>query len=287
VNKVIEHVFSSAAADIPVLRADGLTVTYGDQPVLDGLSIGIAHGKITALCGPNGCGKSTLLRSLAGLQALQYGEVALNGEPLASIDRRTLARRMTMLAQFNQIPAGLTVAELVSYGRHAHRGLLNGLSDIDRTAIDQALQATGLTRYAGRQVAALSGGERQRAWIAMALAQQCSILLLDEPTTYLDIHHQIDILQALRELNRSRGITIVWVLHDLNQAAAFSDHMVLMREGRILHQGVPDAMIDSQRLRDTFGIDMLRIEHPESGEPICVPAYRAAATAGKLQSGLL
>jgi iron-chelate-transporting ATPase len=265
------------AGEAAILQAEDLSVAYGRHRVLDGLSMSVARGKVTALCGPNGCGKSTLLKCLAGLQAPQRGRVLLDGEPIAGQDRRLLARQMTMLAQSNQIPAGLTVEELVSYGRHAHRKFLGGLSGTDRAAINDALDATGLQAYAQRQVAELSGGERQRAWIAMALAQQCGTLLLDEPTTYLDIHHQIDVLHALRSLNRSRGMTIVWVLHDLNQAAAFSDHMVLMRNGSILDEGTPDAMIEPRRLQATFGVDMIRISHPVSGKPMCVPAYGSAA----------
>lgn len=259
--------------EAPALRAEGISVSYADKEVLHQLDLVIAPGGVTALCGPNGCGKSTLLRALAGLQPVQTGSVSVAGRPLRSFNRRELARTLTMLAQFNQIPEGLTVAELVSYGRHPHRSFLGAMSDADRLAVQDALYATGLQDFAGRRLSALSGGERQRAWIAVALAQQCDVVLLDEPTTYLDIHHQIDVLRELRRLNRDTGLTIVWVLHDLNQAAAFSDHIVLMRGGRILHQGEPDAVIAPGPLRETFDIDMLRLAHPQTGEPICVPAY--------------
>ncbi len=259
----------------PALSARDLSAAYQDKVVLEGLDIDIAMGKITALCGPNGCGKSTLLRSLAGLLEPVRGEIYVRDRPLASFKRRELARTLTMLAQFNQIPDGLTVGELVAYGRYAYGSLLGGLSTADRAAVADALHATGLACYADRQLGALSGGERQRAWIAMALAQECEILLLDEPTTYLDIHHQIDVLRELRRLNRERGLTIVWVLHELNQAAAFSDHMVLMREGKIVHQGTPDAMLTPACLLDTFDMHMMRLDHPESGEPVCLPSYLA------------
>ena len=261
---------------VPALSAQQIGVSYQDRMVIDGLSLDIAPGKITALCGPNGCGKSTLLRSLAGLQVLHAGEVRVLGRSLKAYKRRELAQTLTMLAQFNQIPDGLTVGELVAYGRYAFGSMFAGPSAADQVIVRAALAATGLHDDADRQIAALSGGERQRAWIAMALAQQCGILLLDEPTTYLDIHHQIDVLRALRKLNRERGLTIVWVLHELNQAAAFSDHMVLMRAGRILHQGPPDAMMHPACLFETFGLPMMRLNHPESGEPVCLPSYQAA-----------
>jgi iron-chelate-transporting ATPase len=263
----------------PALCARGLTVRFRDQTVLAGLDIDIQPGRITALCGPNGCGKSTLLRSLAGLEQRAAGSVTIAGRPLAAYKRRELARTLTLLAQFNQVPDGLTVKELVGYGRYAYSSSLGGLTAADRTAVHDALAATGLADFAARQLAELSGGERQRAWIALALAQACPILLLDEPTTYLDIHHQIDVLCELRRLARERGLTIVWVLHELNQAAAFSDEIVLMRGGRILHQGTPDAMMTPARLAETFGIPMTRLDHPESGEPVCLPSYRARAAA--------
>ncbi|WP_341316808.1 ABC transporter ATP-binding protein [Paraburkholderia sp. IMGN_8] len=255
------------------LAAHSLTVGYRDHVVLHGLDLTIAAGRVTALCGPNGCGKSTLLRALAGLQPALSGSVEVGGKPLASYRRRTLARTLTMLAQFNQIPSGLTVRELVAYGRYAYGGWLRGLSRADHAAIEEALATSGLADAAARDVAALSGGERQRAWIAMALAQQAPIVLLDEPTTYLDIHHQLDILRELRRLNCERGLTIVWVLHDLNQAAAYSDEIVLMRSGRIVAHGSPDAMLDPRHLNETFCVPMIKIAHPQTGAPMCVPAY--------------
>ncbi|MDY7547445.1 ABC transporter ATP-binding protein [Glaciimonas sp. CA11.2] len=269
------HDPAKSLTSAPALSAHDISVSYQDHAVFKGLSLDIAPGQITALCGPNGCGKSTLLRSLAGLQPITEGTISVKGRPLASYKRRELAQTLTMLAQFNQIPEGLTVAELVAYGRYAFGSIFSGPSNADRAAVMDALIATGLQDYADRQVTALSGGERQRAWVAMALAQECEILLLDEPTTYLDIHHQIDVLRELRRLNRERGLTIVWVLHELNQAAAFSDHIVLMRGGRILHQGTPDAMIDPVCLSETFGLPMMRLNHPESGEPVCLPSYRS------------
>nr|WP_153102363.1 ABC transporter ATP-binding protein [Paraburkholderia hayleyella] len=269
------------ATDSIALAASGLTVGYQDHVVLDELDIALRAGRVTALCGPNGCGKSTLLRTLAGLQPVRHGTVTVAGVPLASYRRRELARTLTLLSQFNQIPAGLSVRELVAYGRYAHRGWLRGLAEEDRHAVDDALAASGLADDAERDVAALSGGERQRAWIALALAQRAPIVLLDEPTTYLDVHHQLDILSELRRLNRERGLTIVWVLHDLNQAAEFSDEMVLLRAGKIIAQGSPDVIINPAPLEATFGVPMLRMAHPQTGAPMCVPAHPAGGAAMK------
>jgi len=266
----------------PVLAAHAVRLAYSGprgQTVLDGLNLHIMGGRITALCGPNGCGKSTLLRAFAGLQRLSDGYVEVNGRPLSAYPRRALARELALLAQFNLIPNGLHVRELVAYGRYAHGNWSGGLSASDRIAIDDALHTTGLFHDADREVSALSGGERQRAWIAMAIAQQASILLLDEPTTYLDVRHQLDILRALRRLNRERGLTIVWVLHDLNQAAAYSDHIILMHQGSIVAEGAPTAMLEPDVLYRAFDVPMLKMRHPQSGAPMCVPSGEEASDA--------
>lgn len=259
-----------------VLQGKGLAVAYGARRVLDGLDVAITPGGVTALCGPNGCGKSTLLRALAGLQPLAGGEVLVEGRPLAGLRRRERARALAMLAQVNEVPSGLTVFELAAYGRHAHRPLIGGLSGADRTAILDALAATGLREHGAREVSALSGGERQRAWIAMALAQQCRVLLLDEPTTWLDVRHQVELVAALKALNRERGITIVCVLHDLNQAAALADRVLLMREGRIRHDGPPETVLRPGPLAEVYGVEMWRLDHPDSAAPLCVPAFAPA-----------
>lgn len=258
------------------LEGRTLTVAYGGRRVLDGLEVAITAGGVTALCGPNGCGKSTLLRALAGLQPIQAGSVRIDGRALGTLRRRERARALALLAQANEVPAGLTVFELAAYGRHAHRPLIGGLSTTDRTAILDALSATGLREHAARDVTALSGGERQRAWIAMALAQQCRVLLLDEPTTWLDVRHQVELVLALKALNRERGITIVCVLHDLNQAAALADRVLLMQAGRILHDGPPDQVLTPDNLAEVYGVEMWRLDHPESAAPLCVPAFAPA-----------
>ncbi|PMS20355.1 cobalamin/Fe3+-siderophore ABC transporter ATP-binding protein [Trinickia dabaoshanensis] len=261
------------------LSARALSAGYSGRVVIEGLDVEVSAHRVTALCGPNGCGKSTLLRTLAGLQEALDGRIEVAGKPLASYRRRDLARTLAMLSQFNEVPAGLSVRELVVYGRFAYGKWLRGPTRDDRTAVDEALAATGLAGYGARDLAALSGGERQRAWIAMALAQGAPIVLLDEPTTYLDIRHQLEVLGQLRRLNRERGLTIVWVLHDLNQAAAFSDEIVLMRDGRIVAQGTPDAIMRPHHLEAAFEVPMLRLEHPQTGAPLCVPALAAERVA--------
>lgn len=261
------------------LSARALRAGYGTRSIIEALDIDVRAHRVTALCGPNGCGKSTLLRTLAGLQPALGGEIFVAGKPLASYRRRDLARTLALLSQFNEVPAGLAVRELVTYGRYAHGKWMRGPTREDRAAVDDALAATGLTGRDAQDLAALSGGERQRAWIAMALAQGSPIVLLDEPTTYLDIHHQLEVLGELRRLNHERGLTIVWVLHDLNLAAAFSDEIVLMREGRIVAHGSPDAIIDPVPLQAAFGVPMLRLSHPQTGAPICVPARVTDRTA--------
>jgi iron complex transport system ATP-binding protein len=250
------------------LAAHSLTVGYRDHVVLHGLNLNIAAGRVTALCGPNGCGKSTLLRTLAGLQPVLSGSVDVNGVPLASHRRRVLARTLTMLAQFNQIPSGLTVRELVAYGRYAHGGWLRGLSRADHAAIDEALATSGLADDAARDVAALSGGERQRAWIAMLVAQDSQCLLLDEPISALDIAHQIEVLDLVRDLSQRRGLGVVVVLHDVNMAARFCDDLIALKGGRLLASGAAPELIEEQMLGAIYGVPMGTVAHPRGGTPI-------------------
>lgn len=238
------------------LQARSLTVGYRDDVVLENLDIDIAAGRVTALCGPNGCGKSTLLRALAGLQPARAGRIDVNGQPLASMRRRALARTLTMLAQFNQIPAGLTVRELVAYGRYAHGGWLRGLTRADHAAIDAALAASGLIDDAARDVAALSGGERQRAWIAMLVAQNGRCMLLDEPTSALDVGHQLTVLELVRTLCAERAMTAVIVMHDINMATRFCDRIVALREGRLLMREDAAVIVDPARLEAIYGVPM-------------------------------
>jgi iron complex transport system ATP-binding protein len=261
------------------LETRDLRLSYGSDPVIDDLRLRIASGRITALVGPNASGKSTLLRGLARLLRPATGAVLLDGRDIARIPTREVARRMAILPQDPETPDGLTVRQLVGQGRYPHRAPLRGWSPDDERAVDAALAATGMTQLAERPVDALSGGQRQHAWIAMTLAQQTEILLLDEPTTYLDLAHQVDVLDLLAELNRD-GRTIVMVLHDLNQAGRYADDIVAVRAGRIAAAGAPEEVVTEDRVREVFGVDVRVIEDPVTGGPLCVPTM-ATPRAGR------
>ncbi|RMX08255.1 ABC transporter ATP-binding protein [Corticibacter populi] len=252
----------------PILQACGLRVQLGHQPVLDGLDLVLPEGRITAVIGPNGCGKSTLLRSLARLLKPQTGQVLLDGQDIHRLSTREVARRLGLLPQSAQAPAGIRVAELVARGRFAHQGLLRQWSEADARAVEQAMHATCVAELAERAVDTLSGGQRQRVWLALALAQQTSVLLLDEPTTYLDLAHQIEILELCRTLNRDDGRTLVLVLHDLNQAARYADHLVAMKDGAIAASGHPDAVLTPEVLARVFGVNARILRDPLHGTPL-------------------
>lgn len=263
------------------ISASGLTLGHGGDPVAEGIGVTLAPGEITALVGPNGSGKSTLLRTLARLHTPDAGQVVLDGRDLDAYRPRELARKLSFLTQSPLIPAGVTARELVGYGRHPHQGVLaRSTGEEDREAIGWALDATHLHPLADRPLDQLSGGERQRAWIAMALAQRTGLLLLDEPTTYLDIRYQIEVLRLVRTLADEHGITVAVVLHDLNQAAAFSDAMVVLAGGRIVAAGPPAEVMTQETLRTAFGIEATITHDPHSGAPSCLPSYRVPAAQG-------
>lgn len=250
---------------------DQLCLGYGDRSIVEKLTIDLPRGKVTAIVGPNGCGKSTVLRSLARLLKPSDGTILLNGSDIQHARTKDLARELAILPQSPLTPSGITVRELVAYGRFPHQGLLRSASNDDREAIQWALDVTNLGSMADREVDTLSGGERQRAWIAMSLAQKTGVLLLDEPTTYLDIHYQIEVLSLVRDLNQEHGITVGWVLHDLNQAAAYSDKIVMLKGGKVICQGDPRVVMTPDSIHQVFGIECSVIQHPLGDVPVCLP----------------
>jgi len=256
------------------LAAQGVTLAYGDRVVSEGLDIEITPGAVTAIVGANGCGKSTLLRALARLLAPQEGEVLLDGVPVRKRHTKEVARIVGLLPQSPIAPEGIAVADLVGRGRYPHQRAFAGWSAADYAAVDDALAATDTTDLSDRAVDELSGGQRQRVWIAMALAQQTDILLLDEPTTFLDVAHQVEVLDLLTDLNRERGTTIVMVLHDLNLAARYADVLVAMREGSVHAVGVPSEIVTEQLVEDVFGMRSQVIPDPVSGKPLVLPSGR-------------
>jgi len=262
---------SRAAAGAPLLEARDVTLRYGAHEVLHGLSLRIDPGELTALIGPNGSGKSTLLRVLARLLAPQAGVVHYREQAIASIAPREFARALAYLPQAPEGPGDLTIEELAWRGRYPHRGLFAGTRAEDRAAVEHALEQAGVVELRDRALATLSGGERQRAWIAMALAREPEVLLLDEPTTFLDIGHQGELLRLLGELNRERGLTVVMVLHDVTQAAHHARRVIALREGRILHDGPPAEVVTAERIGALFDAPVTVLSDPETGAPVVIP----------------
>ncbi|MFE7133178.1 ABC transporter ATP-binding protein [Streptomyces sp. NPDC057638] len=258
----------------PELRANALTLGYDDRIIAEGLDVALPAGRITAIVGANACGKSTLLRALARLLTPQAGTVTLDGRSVHSTPTRELARTLGILPQSPVAPEGLTVIDLVTRGRSPHQSWWRQWSSGDERAVHDALRATGMTELAGRSVDELSGGQRQRAWIAMAVAQGTPILLLDEPTTYLDLAHQIDVLDLVTDLNREEGRTVVMVLHDLNQACRYADHVIAMKSGRVVAQGDPRQIITAPLVERVFGLRSQVAPDPVSGTPMVIPMGR-------------
>jgi iron complex transport system ATP-binding protein len=262
---------TSLNGQIPALAAEHLNVGYLDRAVIDGLSVTIAHGGITALVGPNGSGKSTLLKTLARLLRPNSGGVLLDGKAIHTFSTTEIARQMAILPQGPSAPHGLTVRELVEQGRYPHVGALRMLKGQDHEAITRALALTDMTGFAHRPLDSLSGGERQRAWIALTLAQDTPVLLLDEPTTFLDIGHQLEVLELVAQLNRERAMTIVLVLHDLNQAARYADRMIVLNGGAIMADGAPAEVLTHDLLASVFGVRVNIVTDPATGTPVCLP----------------
>ncbi|MFE7468310.1 ABC transporter ATP-binding protein [Streptomyces sp. NPDC057499] len=268
------------------LTADAVTLGYGGRVIAENLSVEIPDRSFTVIVGPNACGKSTLLRALSRTLKPESGRVLLDGRAIHQLPAKKVARTLGLLPQSSVAPDGITVADLVGRGRYPHQGLLRQWSPEDERVVEESMAATGVGALAGRHVDELSGGQRQRVWIAMALAQQTPLLLLDEPTTYLDIQHQIDVLDLCADLHETQGRTLVAVLHDLNHAARYATHLVAMRDGRVIAEGAPGEVVTAELVEWVFGLRCQVIDDPETGTPLVVPAARrpravaVGATAG-------
>lgn len=257
-----------------LLAAESLVSGYGATRIVNGIDLQFPSGAISVIVGANACGKSTLLKTIARLIPAQTGNVILDGRRIDQLPTKELARTLGLLPQQPIAPEGIAVADLVGRGRHPHQKLFRSWTAEDDRAVTEALTATGVLELADRAVDELSGGQRQRVWIAMALAQETDILLLDEPTTFLDVSHQIDVLDLLTDLNRTRGTTIVMVLHDINLAARYADHLFALRSGRLVASGPPSEVVTSAMVRAVFDLDALVIDDPVSGTPLVLPRGR-------------
>lgn len=252
------------------IETDQLSIGYEEQIIIESLNLAIPSGKITSIIGPNGCGKSTILKTLGRIMKKKSGMVYLDGTDLDTIPTKEIARKMAVLPQTPVAPSGLTVKELVSYGRFPHQKGFGKLTSEDKEIIQWAIEVTKLTDYQHRDIDNLSGGQRQRVWIAMALAQQTDLIFLDEPTTYLDMAHQLEVLELLQQLNQTQTCTIVMVLHDINLASRFSDYIVAVSQGEIVEKGTPEKVITTENLRNVFQIDATIINEPTHQKPICL-----------------
>jgi len=256
------------------LAGTELTLAYERRVIAEGLDVAIPDGSFTVIVGPNACGKSTLLRALARTLRPRSGSVLLDGRDIRTLPSKAVARTLGLLPQTSIAPDGITVADLVARGRYPHQGLLRQWSADDERIVAEAMTATGIAELAESYVDELSGGQRQRVWIAMALAQQTPLLLLDEPTTYLDIAHQLDVLDLCASLHAEQGRTLVAVLHDLNHAARYATHLIAMRDGRIVAEGKPAQIVTTELIGQVFGLPCRIIDDPETGTPLVVPAAR-------------
>ncbi|WP_062310900.1 ABC transporter ATP-binding protein [Demequina rhizosphaerae] len=255
------------------LQTQHAVIGYGGTPIVRGVDVDIPDGRITAIVGPNGCGKSTLLRALVRLLTPTSGTVLLDGEDIHRVPTREVARRVGLLPQSPIAPAGITVKELVARGRTPHQKVLRPWSAADETAVMSALHSTALTDIQDAVVDELSGGQRQRAWIAMTLAQDTPLMILDEPTTYLDIAHQYDVMDLLHRLNTRQERTIVMVVHDLHQAARYAHHVIAMRDGEVAAAGAPGDVFTEELIRDVFSLEARVLADPVTGTPMVVPAH--------------
>ncbi|HEY8982057.1 MAG TPA: ABC transporter ATP-binding protein [Streptomyces sp.] len=279
---VAQHIteIESPATVTARLAAKGVTVGYGGRTVIDDLHVEVPQGVITTIIGPNGCGKSTLLRTLSRLLKPTKGAVVLDGDDIARMKTRDVAKKLGLLPQAPVAPEGLTVSDLVARGRHPHQSWLRQWSSDDADVVEKALGMTGVLDLADRPVDSLSGGQRQRVWISMTLAQGTDLLLLDEPTTYLDLAHAVDVLDLVDDLHES-GRTVVMVLHDLNLAVRYSDNLVVMKDGAILAQGHPRDVVTAELLHEAFGLKALIVDDPVGDRPMVVPIGRTHSQLGE------
>jgi iron complex transport system ATP-binding protein len=257
------------------LKAQGVTLAYENRVISEELSVAVPDNSFTVIVGPNACGKSTLLRALSRLLSPSQGKIVLDGKDLAAYRPKEAARLVGLLPQSSTAPEGITVEDLVGRGRYPHQGFIRQWSAADQDAVDRAMAATNIAPLASRRVEELSGGQRQRVWAAMALAQETDLLLLDEPTTYLDIAHQIDLLDLFADLHE-QGRTLVAVLHDLNHAARYATHLIAMKDGAIVAQGAPTEIVTAELVHEVFGLRCRVVEDPATGTPLVVPEARSA-----------
>ncbi len=251
------------------ISVKNLSVAYENNTIIEDLSLSIPKGKISIIIGANGCGKSTFLKTLARINKPKAGEIFINKKDIKKINEKNIAKEVAFLPQGPVCPSGLTVRELVAFGRFPHQKLIGGLNSHDKKVIDWAIKETGLSEFADREVENLSGGQRQRAWIAMTLAQETEIIMLDEPTTYLDMSYRLEVLEVLEKLNKEKNITVVIVLHELNNACRFADNIIGFKKGKIICQGKPIDVINKENLKEIYGIDA-SLRASENGEyPIC------------------
>lgn len=251
-----------------LLRIENLNVSYKDHMIIDNINLNVEKGKIYSIIGPNGCGKTTLIRTMSRSIKPKSGKVLLDNNDIFKMRTKNVAKKMAILCQNNNTISDVTVRNLVQYGRYSHKEWWKGSGEDDNSIVDWAIKKTGLTNFENRKINTLSGGERQRAWIAMAIAQKPEILLLDEPTTYLDISHQLEIMELIARLNKEEGITIVMVLHDINHAARYSDELVVIKDKKIFKKGDPWEVLASNVLRDVFRVEAEIIEDKETKKPI-------------------
>lgn len=265
---------TSMSLSMPSLSTQSLGMSYGTRQVIDGLDISLPSGQVTAIVGPNGCGKSTLLAGLARLHKPDSGAVLLNGDDIQRLPTRQLATQLALLPQEAVAPEGLTVTELIRFGRQPHQGWLRQWSAEDQRVVQHALAAAGLEQLANRPIDALSGGQRQRAWIAMTIAQQTPLLLLDEPTSALDLGHQIEVFELVKHLAH-HGRTVVMVLHDLASACRYADHLIAMREGQIVAEGPPATVVTPDLVRTLYQVECTLLTDPDTGSPLLANVRRS------------